>query len=943
MRSNSTGFFLRCDCEICFLMSFKKIKVLSWNYRGLGSLEKCLVIRNVIRSSRCDVVCLQEMKLSSLGFAHVSTMLPSFFQTQCAFIDAIGSAGGCIIAWKRSYLFLSSWSTTHSISVLLLQINSGKEFEVTNVYGPSRDDDKLEFIREIRSLANNISKPWIIIGDFNLVRWLVDRTGDMRGFGLMSEFNDLIAELQLIDVPIKNRRFTWSNKRPVPTMSKLDRAFVTQEWSDSFPSISLSALEVIVSDHAPLLLTCKQLQTSRKQHKFENFWLSFPQVKDIVRRMWQLTDQARPNPHLLYQRIMLMHQQLRVWHLQSHSQLDKDLMQCKESILTWDQLEESRPLSQSEFYSRQMWRERAYVLANIIETRWRQRSRCRWLSEGDNNTKFFHNYASARHRSNTVHSLVVNGQQVDDPVQVCNLFLDHMRSILGTQATVEGFDPTVLYENDPNLNALADPFTEHEIENIVFHLANNRASGPDGLPSEFAKTYWAEIKHDIIGLLHDFHNEEIDLTPLNTANIVMIPKRHDATDLKDFRPISIISLIPKIISKLLATRLSVFLSQIISINQSAFIKGCQISENFLVVREILHHVSHSRQAAVFFKIDFAKTFDSINWEFLIHVMHSRGFPSKWIRWIKVLLQTSTSRVIINGEESEFFSHKRGLRQGDPLSPMLFLIAADVLQRMITRVNGTLDMPISPKLESPILAFQYADDTAIIAHADLTTMVTLKLILRLFSKVSGLQINFDKSSFYPINLDPDETLMVAVVMQCNQTQLPISYLGMPLTIRKPCKQDFIPLIEKIEARIEGWTAKLLSKGGRVQLINSVLSSVPIYLMTCFELPKWVVKRIEALCRNFLWGKAQNKGIPLISWEVVCLPKSYGGLGVANLQFRNKSLLLRWWWKATVVEGGLWYSVIHLLRKNKSAHLFPKIWLLEGSFFWNQLIKLYPLFQ
>lgn len=364
-----------------------------------------------------------------------------------------------------------------------------------------------------------------------------------------------------------------------------------------------------------------------------------------------------------------------------------------------------------------------------------------------------------------------------------------------------------------------------------------------------------------------------------------------------------------------------------------------------MVREILHHVAHARQAAVFFKIDFAKAFDSINWEFLIHVMHTRGFPCKWIRWIQILLQTSTSRVIINGEESEYFSHKRGLRQGDPLSPMLFLIAVDVLQRMIIQVNETLDRPLSAKLEKSILAFQYANDTAVIARADLPTMITLKLVLRLFSKISGLQINFDKSSFYPLNLDQNETLMVKAVMRCAQTQLPISYLGMPLTIRKPRKQDFIPLLDKIQARTEGWCGKFLSKGGRVQLINSVLSSMPIYLMTCFELPKWVVKRIEALCRNFLWGKSQvqGRGISLISWEVVSLPKSCGGLGVANLELRNKSLLLRWWWKATTQSESLWYSVIHMLKKNRPHQTHPKIWLVQGSFFWNQLIKLQPLFQ
>lgn len=261
-------------------------------------------------------------------------------------------------------------------------------------------------------------------------------------------------------------------------------------------------------------------------------------------------------------------------------------------------------------------------------------------------------------------------------------------------------------------------------------------------------------------------------------------------------------------------------------------------------------MAHARQAAVFFKIDFAKRFDTVNWEFLIHVMRARGFPRKWIKWIELLLTTASSRVIINGESSTYFQHKRGLRQGDPLSPMSFIIAVDVMQKMLSRVNDTLHIPISAKLIHPIMAMQYADDTAVIAHVDLPTMITLKLVLRLFSKISGLQINFDKSSFCPINLNQYETWMVATIMGCAQTQMPVPYLGMPLSIKSPCRSDFLPLIEKIESRVEGWKGKFLSKGGRLQLINSVLCSVPIYLMTCFSLPRWVIKRIESVCRNFL---------------------------------------------------------------------------------------------
>lgn len=224
--------------------------------------------------------------------------------------------------------------------------------------------------------------------------------------------------------------------------------------------------------------------------------------------------------------------------------------------------------------------------------------------------------------------------------------------------------------------------------------------------------------------------------------------------------------------------------------------------------------------------------------------------------------------------------------------------------MIEQTNGCMVTQLSSTLMEPILTLQYADDnTAIIAKADLTTMITLMLMLRLFTKVSGLHINNDQSSSFPLNLNNTGCRIMSLVLGSTQTSMPILYLGKPVNIKKPSKHDFIPLIEKIKSKID-WQGKILYKGGRLQLIKSVLTS-PIYFMTCFVLPKWVLKSIHQLCRNFFWGKSQGRGrgVHLINWEVLCLPRCYGGLGVPNMGIRNLDLLLCWWWKWFIEHDNL----------------------------------------
>lgn len=213
-------------------------------------------------------------------------MLPTFFQRNCVAISAINSSGGCLISWKRNYELLSSWSTHHTCSTLLRQSNTGGLLLFTNVYGPVNDVLKPAFLNELKEMSKLAQYPWVLGGDFNMVRWLVDRSGDMRGLSQMCVFNDLIRDIEMVDVHLENMTFTYSSKRPQPAFSRLDRVFISTDIATIFPMVSLVALEMTVSDHSPLLLTCSKPQQRRRQSRLELFWLKHPAGHEIIEQVW---------------------------------------------------------------------------------------------------------------------------------------------------------------------------------------------------------------------------------------------------------------------------------------------------------------------------------------------------------------------------------------------------------------------------------------------------------------------------------------------------------------------------------------------------------------------------------------------------------------------------------------------------------------------------------
>ena len=320
-------------------------------------------------------------------------------------------------------------------------------------------------------------------------------------------------------------------------------------------------------------------------------------------------------------------------------------------------------------------------------------------------------------------------------------------------------------------------------------------------------------------------------------------------DIKEFRPISLVTGVYKIISKVLANRLKNVLDKIVFDSHNAFVGGKQILDSVLIANECLDSRLKSGRSGVLCKLDMEKAYDHVDWNFLLYMLHRCGFSSTWRRWIFNCISSARFSILVNGSPTGFFESFRGLRQGDPLSPFLFLIVMEALSHLLARagtghfIKGFLvGCPEEESLDISHLLF--VDDTLIFCGADPLQLWYLKGVFIWFQAVSSLKINMGKSELVPVG-DEVEVEELAGILGCKVSSLPMHYLGLPLGSGYKDTSVWTNVIEKTERRLTGWKRMYLSKGGCLTLIKSTLFNLPNYYLSLFPIPKGVAHRLEKI--------------------------------------------------------------------------------------------------
>nr|GEX71936.1 putative RNA-directed DNA polymerase, eukaryota, reverse transcriptase zinc-binding domain protein [Tanacetum cinerariifolium] len=608
----------------------------------------------------------------------------------------------------------------------------------------------------------------IIMGDFNEVRYKSERFGSLFNVQDANVFISFIANAGLEEVPLGGSSFTWCHKSATK-MSKLDRFLIS--------------LDRYLSDHRPILLRESHFDYGPTPFRFFHYWFEIECFNKLVEDLWIEAHVDGSNAMVnMMKKLKYLKQRIRKWNKGNMESSKNRKAKLKDDLKPVNAIIDKGEGNDEVVKKRMDVFKSIQDIDKLQSLEMAQKAKIKWSIEGDENSSFYHGVLNKKRSQLNIRGIMVEGTWNDSPQMVKSEFFQHFRRrfdkpYVSRDYLDMNYSKTLSIDQQVELEL---EVSKEEIKRAVWDCGTDKSPGPDRFTFGFYRRLWKIIKNDAFEAVKHFFTHGDIPKGCNSSFIALILKICDANVVKDFRPISLIGSLYKIIAKILANHLVVVLGDIVNEVQSAFIADQKILDSPFILNEVLQWCKSKKKQSLIFKVDFEKAYDLVRWDILDDVLKKFGFGDKWCKWIQCCLSSSRGSILINGSPMEEFQLHKDLNQGDPLSSLLFILVMESLHLSFQRVvDAGMFKGIMLSSSLNLSHMFYVDDAVFVGQWCDGNINTLVHVLECFFYASGLRINMSKSKLMGVLVDDDKVMRAASKLGCLILKSPFSYLGWSL--------------------------------------------------------------------------------------------------------------------------------------------------------------------
>jgi len=869
--------------------------IYSLNTNGLRDVEKLKKVFYLLEEWRSDFVLLQE----TFWDDSILNNIKHLWNGDIYYSNSANLRSGVAILvnkkWSNRVNLLNS-----DVNGRFVNIGVSIEecdFKLMSIYAPTNYLQRIDFFNNISQCIDNQT---IIGGDFNTSLSQIDRHNTIHNVDrAYRELVKLIETNNLVDI-WRNRNknsnvFSW--KRIVNGMIKLSRIdyyLVPKNFSRYIKNVFYK--HTCISDHNFVYMKLDFAQTEIGPGIWvmnNNFLLEDEYHNKII----ELIDKEKQD--ILYNREKLVWWDNMKYKIRRISQ-KYGCIRSKKRYEKYNKLQRmmekfNNDLKAGKPFNIIQYEQLRDEISQIEQEHCQGailRSKAKWAVEGDKNTKYFLNLEKYRQSNRTITEVFSdNGDIVTDNMAILDEEYKYYRKLYTCVQSNEKDIVEFLgnISKKVNLNQQQDcdkNITKDEIYTALRTMNKQKSPGSDGLTVEFYLHFWTNIGDILLEIYNEINKDNEMARSMKHGLITLIYKKGDKRKLKNYRPISLLNTDYKILSRIMSNRLKKVLPDIISQDQTSCIVGRDISDTVSSIRDIIDIADKENLEGYLLKIDQEKAFDRVDHTYLIRVLQTFGFGEKFCNWIKIFYTEIYSAVKTNGFISKYFPIKNSVRQGCPISALLFVLTMEPLNQAIRNTNDIRGIQIHNSNKISLL-YQHADDTTLTVSDKQSIYKTFD-ILEKYGRASGAKVNKQKSEIMKLGVGDIEAEGIdkLEIKKCyGIIQVLGTYLG---NDRKQCEEsNWRDKVTKTKTILNMWKMRKLTIQGRAIVISSLLLSKLWYVLMTQPIPDWAEKEIRKTCLEFLWMK---KSYP-VKYLTIIGDKNLGGLNIPDINTKRKAFRLK----------------------------------------------------